>query len=94
MAAYLVGDINVTDGDLYAEYQRVGHGAAGAFGGKILAIGTPVMVLEGNWQPTLLGIVKFESLADLNSWYSSPQYTTAKRIRHRSATSNLIVVEG
>ena len=51
-------------------------------------------VVEGNWQPGRIVMLEFDDMAALQRWYNSPEYTEARAIRQRAATSSLIFAEG
>jgi uncharacterized protein (DUF1330 family) len=39
-------------------------------------------------------IIQFPTMEQARSWLNSPVYSEAKKIRHRTAISNMVVVEG
>jgi uncharacterized protein (DUF1330 family) len=94
MAAYLVADIEVTDAEGYQEYRRTVGASIAAFGGRFLARGGAVEVLEGDWSPKRLVIVEFPSLERLRAWYDSPEYAPALALRKRASISRLVMTEG
>jgi uncharacterized protein (DUF1330 family) len=95
MAAYLIGNIEVTDPAAYEEYKKGVAATIAAYGGRSLARpGAKMEVLEGDWAPKRLVILEFPSLAQLKAWYRSPEYRPLLDIRLRSAKSSLIAVEG
>jgi len=50
--------------------------------------------IEGDWAPERLVVMEFDSVAQIKTWLASPEFTDLRQIRHRSATANVIVVEG
>jgi uncharacterized protein (DUF1330 family) len=94
MPAYVIVDITVTDPVGYEEYKKLAPPAVAAYGGKYLARGGKVQTLEGDWSPTRLVILEFESAERAKQWLESPEYSAARQLRHRMATGNMIVVEG
>ena len=52
------------------------------------------MVTEGNWNPERLVVIEFKSMKQLKEWYDSEEYSDAMNIRHLSADTNLLFVEG
>lgn len=93
MAAYVIVDVTVHDLDDYTTYRLQGAPIAAAYGGRFLARGGAVEVLEGDWQPTRVVMLEFPSVEQAKAWWSSPEYTAIKLIRQRSASTNLIIVE-
>ena len=94
MTAYVVVDIEVTDPEGYEGYKQAAPGAVASFGGKYLARGGSTEVLEGDWRPRRLVILEFESVARAKEWLNSAEYEPARQVRHRTARTNMIVVEG
>ena len=93
MAAYLVADVDVADPDGFEEYRKLAIPTLGKYGARLLASGG-VEVLEGDWNPRRLALVRFDSAAQVRRWYGSPEYTEAKRLRDKTARTRFIIVEG
>ena len=94
MSAYIIAEIDVHDPVEYEEYKKLVPPSIAAYGGRYLARGGKTEVLEGNWNPKRIVILEFESIERAKEWLDCPEYSEAKKIRHRAAISNLIVVEG
>jgi len=94
MAAYLVVEVNVEDKSEFENYKVMAAQAVSAYGGKYLARGGAVTVLEGDWEPERLVIVEFESAERAMQWWDSDEYEEAKNLRQRVATTRMILVEG
>lgn len=94
MTAYVIVDIEVTDPAGYEEYKQLATGVVAAYGGKYLARGGRVEVLEGDWTPKRLIILAFESAERAKQWLHSPEYHAPKQLRHKTAKSKMVVVEG
>ena len=94
MAVYAVVNIRVTDPDRYAEYREKAPATIARYGGKYLARGGAVEVLEGDWDPQRLVVLEFESMERFREWYDSPEYTPLKQLRSEAADSEFVVVEG
>ncbi|MCX8006090.1 MAG: DUF1330 domain-containing protein [Burkholderiaceae bacterium] len=95
MPAYVIAEMKISDPERYREYMATAPAAVAAFGGEYLVRGGPHEVLEGNWQPTRLAIVKFPSYAQAKAFYDSEQYRAA-RAKRRGATEyfNMVLVDG
>lgn len=95
MAAYLVVDIaKVHDEPTYAVYRsRVTPGLEAA-GGRYLVREGSFEVLEGDWRPGRLVVVRFDSVEAARRWWSSPEYRPLKAMREASTMTNAILVEG
>lgn len=94
MVAYVINDMEVLDAALLEDYKKLSAPTVAQYGGRFLARGGKVALLEGDWQPRRLVIIEFASVAQANAWSNSTEYAAAKRIRQRASRSNLIVVEG
>ena len=93
MSAYVIADITVNDPERYEEYKKLAPPAIAAYGGKYLARGGKSEILEGNWEPDRIIILEFESLETAKKFINSPEYSEARALRHKTASSNMIVVE-
>ena len=93
MAAYVITEIDITDSTGYEEYKRMGPPAVATYGGKFIARGGKTEVLEGSWSPKRIVILQFDSVERVKQWWSSQEYSAAKRVRHQTAITNMIVVE-
>ncbi len=96
MAAYLIIDLDVHEAE---EYRASGYGDAVAdlvaqHGGRYLAAGGTHEVLEGDWEPTRLGLIEFPSMADLMAFRQSPDYQPWLQVRHQNANSSIVALEG
>ncbi|MDQ4082799.1 MAG: DUF1330 domain-containing protein [Actinomycetota bacterium] len=94
MAVYAVVNVQITDPDRYTEYRGKVPATIARYGGKYLARGGEVEVLEGDWNPQRLVIVEFESMKRFHEWYNSPEYAPLKQVRHEATVTQFVVVEG
>jgi uncharacterized protein (DUF1330 family) len=94
MPAYVIVDIDIHDPSLYEDYKKAAPSSIAAYGGKYLARGGACEMLEGNWLPKRLVILQFESMARAKQWLESEEYSKARGMRHKSANTKMILVEG
>ena len=95
MAAYVIFDVEIRDTAQYQEYMRQVKPAIEAAGGRYLARGGGLKVVEGNWFPRRLVLLEFPSMASLQDFYLSPEYQALKTLRLRCSTAHAVVaVEG
>jgi uncharacterized protein (DUF1330 family) len=94
MPAYVIVEIKVHDTAKFAEYKKKAPPSIAAYGGKYLVRGGPVEILDGTWAPERIVILEFPSMARAREWYNCEQYAEAVQLRHASATSKFILVEG
>jgi uncharacterized protein (DUF1330 family) len=94
MPAFVIVDIDVHDPVGYEEYKRLAQATVSVYGGRYVARGGRTEVLEGGWTPKRLVILEFESLERAKQWWDSPEYRPARELRHATARSAMIVVDG
>ncbi len=94
MAAYVIADIEVIDSAGFAEYRQKVPATIAQYGGRYLVRGGAVETLEGIWSPKRCVVLEFPSMAQLKTWYTSPEYAPLIAIRERTTRSNLVVTEG
>lgn len=93
MSAYVIVRVNVTDQDTYSEYMKHTPATVEQYGGKIVARGGDVTVLEGDDEPRRVVILQFDSVDTATAWYHSPEYQSAKTIRENAADAQFIVID-
>ena len=94
MAAYVIVETDVQDQERYDRYKERAAGALAAAGGRYLARGGELAVLEGDWRPKRLVVLEFDDLEAAKRWYDSPDYRDARTLREGAATLQMVAVEG
>lgn len=94
MPAYVFANIRVDDPIAYQKYIQTVPGTIEKYGGRYLARGGRVEVLEGDIQPGRTIILEFPTFEDAQRWYDSPEYCSAKEVRHCCARAELVIVDG
>ena len=94
MTAYVIVDIHVTDPLRYEDYKSLAAPTVKLYGGKYIARGGKTETLEGDWSPTRLVILQFDSSEQAKKWLNSEEYREARALRHQTATSQMVVIEG
>ena len=94
MAAYVIVETDVTDPKAYERYKAASSKAVAAAGGRYLARGGDLDVLEGDWRPPRLVLLEFEDLAAARRWYDSEIYQQARRLREGAARLRMVAVQG
>ena len=94
MPAYVIIETDVTDAAQYEQYKAASPGAVQAGGGRFLARGGELAVLEGDWQPSRLVVLEFDDLAAARQWYQSEAYQQAKKLRDGAARLRMVAVQG
>jgi uncharacterized protein (DUF1330 family) len=93
-SAYLIANVRVTDPLQYEEYKRLSTIAMQTYGAEVCVRGGAHEVLEGDWQPERLVLLKFSSMAQARRFNESPEYTRAREARQGAAVMRMVLVEG
>ena len=94
MSAYVVVQIEVHDPEAFEEYRALVSSTVEAYGGRYVVRGGTIETLEGDWKPPRFVILEFESMERAKAWWSSEEYRVPKELRHKAASSQMIVAEG
>ena len=94
MAAYVIGDIEVTDPAAFQEYRNRLGATIEQYGGRFVIRGGRVNSKEGEWQPHRLLMLEFPSFEQAERWYNSSEYKPLIAIREKAARTHLIIAEG
>jgi len=94
MAAYVFGEIEVTDPAAYEEYRRQVLPVVTKYGGKFIVRGGRVEALEGGWAPRRFVALEFPSMEQAQKWYRSPEYAPLIELRKKASRGKLILVDG
>jgi uncharacterized protein (DUF1330 family) len=94
MSAYVIVEISISDHNEYEEYKKLTPAAVAAYDGRFVVRGAKTESLEGAWQPERIVVLQFPSVERAKEWWNSAEYSKAKEIRQRAATTKMLVVEG
>ena len=94
MPAYVVANVDVYDVEGFEEYRAGVPATIERYGGRYVARGGSIEVLEGDFTPKRLVIVEFPTLDRARRWYHSTEYAPLRAIRQRTTTSQLVLTEG
>ena len=94
MAAYVIGEIEVTDPAVYDDYRKQVLATVEKYGGRFAVRGGKVEALEGGWTPKRIVVLEFPSLEQATKWYRSPEYAPLIKLRQKGSRGRLIAVEG
>ena len=94
MAAYIVGNIEVTNWDRYREYTKVTPGVIEKYGGKFLVRGGDMETLEGPEASQRIVLLEFPTFEKAKAFYDSPEYREARKLREGAANAQLIAIKG
>jgi uncharacterized protein (DUF1330 family) len=93
-SAYVIADIHITNAEQYEDYKKLSSLAMQAHGAEVCVRGGAAQVLEGDWQPERVVVLKFASVEKARAFYDSTEYVRARQARAGAAVMRMIVVEG
>ena len=93
-SAYIIANVTVTDPVQYENYRRLSTLAMQAHGAEVCVRGGAVDVLEGDWQPDRVVVLKFASLDKARAFSASAEYAAARQARQGAAVMRMVLVEG
>jgi uncharacterized protein (DUF1330 family) len=94
MSVYVIVEIDVHDPVGYEQYKKLAGPTVEARGGKYIVRGGKTEVLEGEWQPKRIVVLEFPSTDQAKEWLNCEEYRGPRKMRHRTAKTNMILVEG
>ncbi|HVC21157.1 MAG TPA: DUF1330 domain-containing protein [Vicinamibacterales bacterium] len=94
MSAYLIVQVQVTDPQQYAKYTAVTPALLQQFGGRFIVRGGPVEALEGTHDGRRVVVIEFPSVEQARTFWRSPAYAEAKKLRAEAAVVTAIVIPG
>ena len=94
MSGYIIAHVQVTNPTQYEEYKKWSTLAMQAHKAEVCVRGGQVQVLEGDWAPERVVILKFPTFAAAKAFYETPEYLQAREARAGAAIMRMIAVEG
>jgi uncharacterized protein (DUF1330 family) len=94
MSAYIIVEIEVTDPAGYEKYKNLAGATVEKYGGKYIVRGGKTEVLEGDWQPKRIVVLEFPNAERAKAWLNSDEYREPRKMRHATAKTRMIVVDG
>jgi uncharacterized protein (DUF1330 family) len=94
MPAYVVVEIAIHDPVTYERYRELAPPSISAYGGRYLVRGGATEALEGTWSPLRFVMLEFPDPERARAWWASDEYGPAKALRHSSADTRMLLVEG
>ena len=94
MKAYVVAQTEVFDADGYQPYAdgfwKIFSRHVGEF---IASSQSETVVSEGVWDPPNTVMMAFPDRSAAEAWLSDPDYVELAKIRHRTARTNMVIVD-
>jgi len=94
MPAYVIVNVDTKRPQEYEQYKDMAEKTVAQYGGRYLARGGRMQVLEGSWEPTRIVVLEFPSYQKAHEWWHSAEYAPAKELRQRLSTTDLLIIEG
>jgi uncharacterized protein (DUF1330 family) len=94
MPAYIIVEVEIHNPAEYESYRKMVPPSLEKYQGKFIVRGGTKEALEGGWNPERIVVLEFPSLELAKAWWASEEYAPAKALRHRTATSKMLVIEG
>lgn len=93
MSVYVIINLEVHDAEAYEEYKAKVPALIHKHGGEYVVRGGKFMVLEGDWKPSRLVLLRFPDAAAVQALLADLDYQPLKALRQRAAKTDLVVVE-
>ena len=93
-SAYIIANVTVTNPEQYAEYRKLSSQAMQVHGAEVCVRGGAVEVLEGDWRPDRVVVLKFPSMEQARAFNESVEYGAARTSRQGAAVMRMVLVEG
>src|SRR3989440_12452000 len=94
MPVCIIVEIEIIDPVGYEEFKKRAAATVAQYGGKYIVRGGACETLEGDWKPKRIVILQFENMERAKAWLNSPEYAEPRKMRHRTAKTRMILVEG
>jgi uncharacterized protein (DUF1330 family) len=94
MAVYVIVNLSIHDVAAYDAYKTGVAPMVSRHGGEYLARGGATEVLEGDWMPNRVVLLKFPEMNAVKAFLHDPEYADLKSLRHRIADTQMVAVEG
>jgi uncharacterized protein (DUF1330 family) len=94
MPSYFVGDIQITDPAAFQAHVPRALATIARFGGRVIAGGGKIDLLEGGPMPERIFIIEFPNAAAARRWYRSDDYQDALEARLSSSHGRVFLIEG
>jgi uncharacterized protein (DUF1330 family) len=93
MSAYMIVNVDVKDPAVYEEYQTKVPALIRKHGGEYLVRGGKFVILEGDWKPSRLVILRFPDIASAQALLIDPEYQPLRALRQPVSKVDIVAVE-
>ena len=92
--AYVIAEVEVRDSVAYEDYKSAVVPIVAQFGGRYIARGGQIESVEGSDPSGCMVVIEFPHVAAAQAFLRSEEYRPVADIRHKTATSRIMIVEG
>lgn len=92
--AFYVAEFEVTDPEGMKPYSAQVESTFKPYGGVFVVRGGQTISLEGTPPKRRRVVIRFDSMAKAKAWYNSAEYVELRKIRQRSAKTDVYLIEG
>ena len=93
-SAYIIANVTVTNPEQYETYKKLSSIAMQVHGAEVCVRGGKVEVIEGDWSPSRLVVLKFPDMEQARAFNVSAEYEAARQSRQGIAVMRMVLVEG
>ena len=94
MAVYVIVNLQVRDAVAFEEYRAKVPAFIHKHGGEYLVRGGANEVIEGDWRPQRIVLLRFPDRAAVRAFFDDPEYQPVLRLRQRVADTDIVMVDG
>jgi uncharacterized protein (DUF1330 family) len=92
--AYYVAEFEITDPEGIKPYSAQVESTFKPYGGHFIVRGGKTISLEGAAPKRRRVVIEFASVEKAQAWYNSAEYIELRKIRQRSAKTDVYLIEG
>ena len=94
MKALVIVTEDIHDEEKFARYRAKVIASLEPFGGRFLARGGKLTIVEGKWPHQRTVVLEFASREKAEAWYRSPAYQEILPLRLEAARSDFVILDG
>ncbi|HUT49247.1 MAG TPA: DUF1330 domain-containing protein [Alphaproteobacteria bacterium] len=94
MAVYLIAQVDISDMDVFMDYQDKAKVTIENAGGKMLVRNAVPEAVEGSTDDRKIVMIEFPSAQVAGTWFKSPEYQEVAKIREGKAVVEAVMVQG
>ena len=93
MPAFFMAEIEILDHDKYHEYIDRASRIIQRYGGEYVFRSEHIVPVSGNWTPSRLVLIRFNSETDIQMCFGSKEYLQIKHLREQSTKSRAVIID-